>query len=160
MIISEIIQLLTMDISKASSLAQIVAAVFVGIQVYLIFKENRDAHRRIKKKDTLHAMSEFLRTIRDERLWLLAKENVERLQAPESLTQYEYLIAEQFLGSAERLAIGVRNEVYDTTIIRQTSRRYLTDSFGYFSAYIAFKRKKLRNPAIFEHYEWLVNELK
>jgi len=147
------------DWAAAAAIAQAIATLLVGIQIYIIAKENARAHRRTKSRETIQAMNDFLRAIKNERLWLLDYANIEKLKSPATLSAQEYLIAEQFLGSAERLAVGARNDVYDLQIMRQTSRRFLTDSYYHFGAYIEFKRTKLKNPAIFEHYEWLIQAL-
>lgn len=146
-------------ISLLSNLAQIFGAVAVFIQVYMIYAENKRAHLRNKRKDTVVAMTDFLRAIKNERRWLLSESNKNKLFAPTTLSEKDMEIAEQFLGTAERLSVGIRCDVYDISIVSNISRRFLISSYNDFMPYITHKRIKFSNSAIFEHYEWLICEL-
>lgn len=131
----------------------------ISILFYFIYRHLIRVHNLNVKRDTIYAMNGFLHNIKEERLWMLSESNTKKLVSPNNLLPDEVQVAEQFLGAVERLALGARYGVYDTVIIKNTSRRFLASSFELFFPYIKEKRKKFNNDSIFEHYEWLMGTL-
>ena len=139
--------------------AQIIAAVFVGVELFRIFTETKREHVRQMKLQTLDMANHKVDILEESNRWIIEKAREGYFENPEALTETDIVNIRYYLNRVERLATGAKHAIYSVEVIRDISSTSLRSRFLALAKFIRHRREAHGNPKSWVEFEWLVFEL-
>lgn len=141
-------------------IAQIGAAIFVGLELWFIYQESRREHIRQKKFQTLEIANHQIEVLEETNKWIRENEEIENFfDEPASIAGEDLSKVLGYLNRVERLAVGARHEIYSVEVIADISGSLLRNRFLKLAKFIRYRRQKSRNSKAWVEFEWLSFEI-
>jgi|GEM_PF-4247968 len=133
-------------------------------KIFIAVKQQRLNYERNRKQATIEVVS----TLRSEYRPLGRSINERFGNKPLSNEDFESIEenyetkteVRRYLGLFENLAVGVRTDTYDLHTLNMLTGRYIIKLYERFFHYIEHRRTHTDATSLYEHLEWLVNQLK
>jgi len=141
----------------------ILTLAILGIQLFLLYNENKKDHLRRKRQSTLEYYQNFSASNFELGHKIFPSFPDFQMDDPiafENIDESTSTSIRTFLANVEHFCVGVNSEIFDIDTVNDMAGNYLIKMYEKFEPYIKHKRIELYEPIKYYAFEKMIDDLK